>query len=209
MQITKYGHSCLHVVDGDASILLDPGTFSSGFEDLTGLSAVLVTHAHPDHLDVDRLRTVLDRNPAAAVYADPGAADALDQADIAATGVAAGDLLEVGVEVRVVGHDHAVVHADLPGIGNVGYLVGGRLLHPGDALTVPTEPVEILALPVSAPWMALKESVDYLRAISPDIAVPIHDKVLASTGTSYTVLQKLRPDGVDWLDLDDGRTVER
>src|ERR1700712_4625623 len=69
MRITKLGHSCLHVVDGDADILLDPGTFSTGFEQLTGLTAVLITHQPPDPLDLDRLPAVLAANPQATVYA--------------------------------------------------------------------------------------------------------------------------------------------
>ena len=34
-----------------------------------------------------------------------------------------------------------VVHPDVPAVPNVGYLVGGRLFHPGDALTLPGEPL--------------------------------------------------------------------
>ena len=67
MRITRYGHSCLLVEDGDARLLLDPGVFSTGFEDLRGLTAVLVTHQHPDHLDVARLTALLEANPDAVV----------------------------------------------------------------------------------------------------------------------------------------------
>jgi hypothetical protein len=42
-----------------------------------------------------------------------------------------------GVGVRVAGRDHAVIHPDIPVVPNVGYLVGGRLFHPGDAFTPP------------------------------------------------------------------------
>ena len=63
MQLTKYGHSCLLVTDGDARVLIDPGVFSTGFEGLRGLTAVLITHQHADHLDIDRLATLLEANP--------------------------------------------------------------------------------------------------------------------------------------------------
>src|SRR5438132_759800 len=58
MQIQKFRHSCLLVTDGDARVLLDPGTFSRGFEELRGLTAVLwrkVAEA------VDYLRAVAPR----------------------------------------------------------------------------------------------------------------------------------------------------
>ena len=78
MQITKFGHSCLLVTDGDAKILIDPGTFSAGFEPLTDLTAILITHQHADHLDLDRLPAVVAANPDAAIHADPGSVSPLE-----------------------------------------------------------------------------------------------------------------------------------
>src|SRR3712207_7144703 len=46
------------------------------------------------------------------------------------------------------GELHAVVHPEIPRVANVGFLVGGVLFHPGDAFTVPSEPVATLLLPV-------------------------------------------------------------
>ena len=74
--------------------------------------------------------------------------------------------------VEVFAGDHAVIHGDVPVIPNACYLIGGRLLHPGDSLTVLDRPVEILALPTSAPWMAVKEAVEYFRAVNPAVAIP-------------------------------------
>lgn len=37
MRLTKFGHSCLLVEEGGARVLLDPGSFSEGFEELDGL----------------------------------------------------------------------------------------------------------------------------------------------------------------------------
>src|SRR6266511_2218653 len=34
MRLTKFGHSCLLVEEGGASVLLDPGMLSGGFEEL-------------------------------------------------------------------------------------------------------------------------------------------------------------------------------
>ena len=154
MRISKYGHSCLHVVDGSASILIDPGTLSQGFETLSGLTAVLVTHQHPDHVDPQRLPGLLRANPGATLYADTGSVGVLADAGVTATPVATGDVLDVGTTVEVRSGDHAIVHRDIPVIPNATYLIGGRLFHPGDSLTVPDRQVDILALPTSAPWMA-------------------------------------------------------
>ena len=53
MQITHFGHACV-LLSGNSRVLLDPGTYSSGFEILHDLDAVLITHDHPDHRDPDR-----------------------------------------------------------------------------------------------------------------------------------------------------------
>ena len=204
MRITKYGHSCLHISEGSASILIDPGAFSQGFETLSGLTAVLVTHQHPDHLDPKRLPLLLRGNPGATLCADAGSVDLLAKEGITATPVASGDRLDVGIGVEVFAGDHAVIHRDIPVIPNACYLVGGRLLHPGDSLTVLDRPVEILALPTSAPWMAVKEAVDYFRAVDPKAAIPIHDKLMANPAMVYGLLQRLGPADARWVNLDDG-----
>ncbi len=204
MKVTKYGHSCLHVVDGAASILIDPGSFSQGFETLSGLTAVLVTHQHADHVDPRRLAGVLRANPHAVLYADSGSVAVLAEADLTAIGVQTGDVLDVGTRVEVFAGDHAVIHRDVPVIGNACYLIGGRLLHPGDSLTVLDRQVEILALPTSAPWMAVKEAIDYYREVDPVVAIPIHDKILASPDLVYGLLTRLGPKDARWMNLDDG-----
>ena len=48
-RLTHYGRACvLAELAGQIRVLFDPGTYSAGFEDLTGLDAILITHAHPD-----------------------------------------------------------------------------------------------------------------------------------------------------------------
>lgn len=195
MQVTKYAHSCVVIESGDARLLIDPGSFSAGFEDITGLSAVLVTHQHPDHLDLDRLPALLARNPDAKVHTDPGSAQLLTERGIDAVAVHPGDELDVGTPVSVHGGQHAVIHPDIPQIPNVGYLVGGRFYHPGDSFEVPDAEVEVLGLPTGAPWLKLSEAIDFLRAVNPAVALPIHEGVLAVPEMYYGHHERLAPPG--------------
>ena len=111
---------------------------------------------------------------------------------------------------RRIGREHAVIHPDIPRVANVGYLVGGRLFHPGDALTEPGEPVEVLAAPAGAPWLLLADAVDYLRRVGPRVAVPVHEKVLSEAGIKihYGRLEDLAGEGTSFRVLDDGKPVE-
>jgi len=212
MRLTKFGHSCLLVEEGRARMLFDPGVFSDGFEGLEGLTAVLYTHQHADHIDPERLRGLLDRNPAARVVSDEGTARLLGEAGAEVEVVGEGHEFEIGgVGVRVAGREHEVIHPDIPVVPNVGYLVGERLFHPGDAFTLPGRPVEVLAVPAGAPWLKVSEAIDYLRAVGPKVAVPVHEKVLSTVGISlhYRQLEQLGArKGTALRVMDDGKPVE-
>jgi L-ascorbate metabolism protein UlaG (beta-lactamase superfamily) len=217
MELTHFGHSCLLAafpgagVTADTTILFDPGTFSHGFEGITGLSAILITHQHPDHADTERLPALLEANPQAALYADPQTAQQLGGPWRA---VHVGDELTVGhLRVRGVGGTHAVIHPEIPVIDNISYLVGdddhpARLMHPGDALYAPGEPVDVLATPAAAPWMKVSEAVDYLRAVAPARAVPIHQAIIdpMARGVYYGRLSEMSD--ADFQVLDEENATE-
>lgn len=198
MELAHFGHSCLHVDINGIRLLFDPGSFSHGFEGVTGLDAILITHQHPDHADPQRLPALVAANPQAALYADPQTAAMLG-GDW--TAVHAGAEFSVGdVRVRGVGGRHAVIHPEIPVIDNISYLLGdaehpAKLMHPGDALFVPDEEVHVLATPAAAPWMKISEAVDYLRAVAPRHAVPIHQGVVApeARGIYYGRLTEMCP----------------
>jgi len=175
MRLRKFGHCCLLVQDKGERLLLDSGVFSSDFSGLDGLTAVLITHVHADHLDVGRLHSLLERNPDATVLCDEMSATALAGKGVPGRVLHGGDVVDVGVSLRVYETEHAVIHPDLPNVPNLGYLVEGRFFYGGDAFIIPSEPVEVLAVPVGGVWMKASESIDYLRSIAPRVAVPVHD----------------------------------
>lgn len=208
MRVTKLGHACVLVEHADGRVLVDPGSFSSGFENLTGLTGVLVTHQHADHLDVDRLAPLVERNPQARVHADEASAQALSARGISVSVARDGDGLDLGMDVGVMGRDHAVIHPDVPVVPNVGYMFAGRFFHPGDAYTIPDGGVEVLAMPTGAPWLKVSEAVDYLRGVAPAVAVPIHDAVLAAPQIWYRFYESLAPSSTTLRTVENGTSTD-
>lgn len=190
MRITKFTHSCVRLDDGDRTLLLDPGSFLPADEladALRGVETVLVTHEHPDHLDVDALRAAASRNTALRIWAPASVTAMFAEFGDRVTAVAPGDSFDAGgFAVQALGGQHAVIHPTVPVIANVGYLIDGRIYHPGDALIVPTVPVETLLVPIHAPWSKVAEVIDFVVSVRAPAAYPIHDALLTEAGQQLT-----------------------
>ena len=182
MELTKHGHACVVLSDGDRRLVIDPGAFTEPTA-LDGASAVLITHEHPDHFVADRLRAALDADPALEVWTNKSVAAQLEGLGTRVHAVGNGDAVTAaGFEVTVHGELHAEIHPDIPRIPNIGFLVDRQVFHPGDALTVPEEPVATLLLPMHAPWSRTADLIDYVRAVHADQAFGVHDGLLNDTG---------------------------
>ncbi|WP_446040961.1 MBL fold metallo-hydrolase [Streptomyces sp. SID1121] len=183
MKLTKKTHACVRLEKDGRTLVIDPGMFTEA-DAAVGADALFVTHEHPDHFAEDRLRAGLEADPAVELWAPRSVADQISAAFPGRVHtVGHGDTFTAaGFDVRVHGELHAVIHPDLPRVTNVGYLVDGSLFHPGDALTVPDQPVDTLLLPLHAPWSKASEVIDYLREVKPVRAYDIHDVLLAEPG---------------------------
>ena len=186
MELTKFGHACVRVSDGDRRLAIDPGVFSEVGEALTDVDAVLVTHEHPDHLDVDKLAAAAAGNPALRVWAPQSVAGQLSRNQVLServTAVGPGQsFVAGGLQVRTYGGQHALIHSSVPVIANVGYLVGDAVYHPGDSYVVPNAGVEALLVPVNAPWAKVAETIDFTVSVRAPRAFQIHDGLLSAAG---------------------------
>ncbi|MEV5821582.1 MBL fold metallo-hydrolase [Micromonospora haikouensis] len=208
MQLTKYAHSCLRVEHDGGVLVVDPGVFSDPGA-LDGADAVLITHEHPDHVDVAALTRQLDRRPLR-IHGPASLAGVLGDAAEALEPVAPGQsFTAAGVPVRAYGGRHAVIHPDIPVVDNLGYLLDDVVYHPGDALVAPEDvQVDTLFAPIHAPWSKFSEVVDFIRAVAPRRAFALHDGLLNDHGLAVLDRQYAALSGTDYQRLEPGSRLD-
>ena len=184
MELTKHAHACVTLDKGGSRLLLDPGTFSTNAAELAASAGtILITHEHFDHFDEAAIAVALEARPELRVYGPAAVVDRWLARPGQVTAVAEGDRFDAdGFDIAVFGDLHAPIHRDIPQVANVGFLIDERVYHPGDSYYVPPAPVPTLLVPTSGPWAKFGEAVDFVRAISPERAVQIHEMMLSEVG---------------------------
>jgi len=181
VRITKYGHACVRLEKDGRAVVIDPGVLTPEDEALDGVEAVLVTHEHFDHLDVERLRAAAEKDPRLTVLTCPGVAAKLEDLGDRVRVLRADEAVEVaGFEITAKGEKHHFSHPDYPPVDNIGFLVDGEVFHTGDALTVVDASTLLFA--GQAPWLTVPAMIEYLRAVAPRRAYAVHDGLINEWG---------------------------
>ena len=186
MRIRKLEHAALLIGDGGHQLLVDPGSLTTPLVDVRGIDAVVITHEHADHWTPDQLQRILDTNRDARVFGPAGVATAAEGFPVET--VSAGDTVTAGpFTLRFFGGQHAVIHASIPVVDNVGVLVNDRLYYPGDSFAIPEGvQVDTLAVPAGAPWLKIGEVMDYVAAVKPKRTFPTHVGMLSAAGLAIS-----------------------
>lgn len=201
MKITKLGHCCLLLEEGGLRILTDPGMYTIEAESkLTRIDLVLITHEHQDHLHTDSLKTLVTNNPNVKIITNKGVGKILTELSLPFILLEHGQKERFsGVTISGHGEAHSKVYEEVP-VVNTGYFFANHLFYPGDALTNPGVPVELLALPVCGPWLKLAEAIDYAKTIKPKRAFPVHDGMLSRFGSFHDLPKSaLSKFGIDFF----------
>ena len=182
MKITKFEHACFAVTKNDQSIIIDPGGWTTNLNVPEGVVAVIITHEHQDHLDANHLQAIAAKNPNMVVIAHEDITTLIE--GLKTMPVVANEGMKIGhFELEFFGGQHATIIESLPSVANLGVLINQRLYYPGDSFTIPEDrTVELLALPVSAPWMKFSEAVDFVMKVKPKMIFPTHDAILSQVG---------------------------
>lgn len=182
MKITKHIHACLLIEKGASRILFDPGLFSfvegkvkpDQFKDLDG---IILTHCHPDHIDDDSLKIIIENNPKAVVLANSEIVEKLGEKHIAVEVFEEGARTVGDFSIEAFDAPHEKLLADeIP--QNTTYVIDNLLIHPGDSLAervFQKAGTKVLALPMMAPWGTELQVYDFAVKMRPEFVVPIHD----------------------------------
>jgi L-ascorbate metabolism protein UlaG (beta-lactamase superfamily) len=210
MKVTKIAHSCLLVEENGVRILTDPTNFSKKQNELDGIDILLITHEHADHCDPESVKAIIKRNPNAKVITNSAVGAVLNTLGIKHFLLEnGGSITESGIKFEGFGEKHALVYSGIPIVQNTGYMIAGKLFHPGDSLTIPSKHVEVLALPFAGPWLKLAESVDYVKIVKPKRSFPIHDASLKSTAFLYGMTAGLlKQAGHEFVPMEEGAATE-
>lgn len=211
MKIKKLGHCCLVVEVNGKKVMTDPGTYTKDTHSKElGINLILITHEHFDHLHIDSLKEVLRNNPKAIVVTNSGVGKLLDEADIKYQKLEDKQIGEfAGVDIEGHGNEHAEIFEYYSRVQNTGYFIGKKLFYPGDAFINPNKPVEILALPVVAPWLLLKQSILYAKDLKPRICFPMHDWNIKLPGIFHKLPSMFLPKfGIEFKVLEENKEEE-
>lgn len=215
MKITKIGHCCLVVEVGGRKIMTDPGGWTTGQNEITGVDFVLITHEHGDHLHIESLKKVLQNNPGCKVITNASVGKLLLQEGIEFTEMNGVDKVEScdcgGVLVEAYDGRHGEIYGEIGQVQNTGFLINKALFYPGDSMIDPRVDIKILAAPVYGPWLTLHTALDYILKLKPKFAFPVHDGMIIPSrgGRIYAIAPDIcSVEGIQFLHLKDGENFE-
>jgi L-ascorbate metabolism protein UlaG (beta-lactamase superfamily) len=181
MKISKYIHSCLLFEHEGEKLLFDPGvfTFAEGqvqADQFAGVATIVITHEHPDHLNLKGLKEILALTRAT-VISNRGVAAILQPEGIDVKLHEEGTMQAGPFTLKALACTHQPILApSLP--VHIAYLVNDRVLNPGDSFDpalLAWKGTEALILPVTAPFLTEVEAAAFARRMEPKQVLPVHD----------------------------------
>ncbi len=182
MKITKYEHSCLDINIDNKRLLVDPGILSKSIPSLVNIFAIIVTHVHPDHFDLEIIKSIYLKNPKLKFYTVQAVSDVIGN-KIPHEVVTGGKIKVAGpFKLEFAGGIHATIYKSHPPTDNVGVIINDSFYYPGDSLSKPTKKIDILGAPISAPWLKISEIMDFIVEQQPKRVFQVHDGLLSDFG---------------------------
>lgn len=184
MKLTKYEHSCVVLEKDNQSLVIDVGPLSGSYVVPDNCVGIVVTHEHFDHLDQEKLKATIAKNPDVKLLVNVDIEVKLeDELKSAVTIISPGENQTVGgFSLQFVGGCHEAIRPEVPQPVNTGVIVDDLFYHPGDQYFVPEQSFTWLGLPLNAPWAKVSETTEFVKQVKARHILPIHDGLLNEWG---------------------------
>ncbi len=211
MKLTKYGHACVFVDNYSSKLIIDPGEFTELPSELNNVTAVICTHMHADHTYAPNLRKIVSANPDVRIYASSESLELLH--DVGGQKIPVDTSKEVVVGEFTLSfyvNDHAVIWNTIP-CENIAVKVDSFYYYAGDSFHTISDKMEIVGVPVSAPWLKMNEAIEFSRSMTATYFMPTHNGLLNEVGHNITTMwveNGLKDTGKELLILKNGESHE-
>ena len=181
MKITKREHACLDITNESDRLIVDPGIMTKPLDDYSGITALIITHVHGDHFDIEKVHKIAEQNPSLVIFTTQQVADKLDgsfRVTVPNIGV---DYEASSLRLKFFGGLHAEM-PNSPQDENIGILLNETLYYPGDSFTPCADQHAVTAIPSTAPWSKLAETLDFMEHDTAKQLFPTHNAIASDVG---------------------------
>jgi L-ascorbate metabolism protein UlaG (beta-lactamase superfamily) len=181
MKISKYLHSCLVFELDGYKLLFDPGKFTFAEGEVTpamfkDVNSIIITHIHPDHLDIDNLKEIV-RLSGAAIYTNAQVSEPLHKEGIEHTVWEEGTYQVGPFKLQAFPVVHELI-MDNPLPQMTGFLINDKVLHPVDSMEdalLKYQGIELLIMVSMAPFANEPTISAFADKLQPKQILPVHD----------------------------------
>lgn len=168
---------------------------------ITRLDYIVFTHEHVDHFYQPFLTKIVAAFPNVQIISTPSVIE-----QIGTTHERTSSTGNDEISLQPAEHEEILL---FPRPENITVTIHGKITHPGDSYQLSTTS-EILAMPMTAPWGSMVQSLKRILALKPKMVIPIHDwhwKEDALTGFYPRIADFLATQGIAFKPLKTGEPL--
>lgn len=218
MKITKYIQSCLLIEVKGKRILIDPGSIGISsnliYKDWINIDIILITHKHSDHIDVNSVRKIVERDKSV-VYTSQEVLDAYPMLECKTVKV--GDILDFEgfkIEVTKAVHGYLPQMKDNEVIENLGYIIDDSIVRvyvTSDTISFNNDyHCDVICMPFTGNGLmfGIFDGCLYARAAEAKLVIPVHFEHPTLKVDKGRLTQALEENKLNYKLLENGETIE-
>ncbi len=211
MKLTKLIHSTLLFEYKNTRILFDPGEYliEEAINNLKNIELILITHNHPDHIEVAILKQILAQNKNAKIITNTEVSKLLSDEQIESETCDGGNETEFNdIKIKSFEFSHIEIWKDITLPQNTAYLLDSVLYNPGDSFGVIENEAKICTFMITGPGTPIKSAMEFAIEQKMKLGVGIHDGMLNRKTGSHVVPENfLSKYGKNYRNLNAGESI--